>query len=112
LIIQELGEDTLHEVFIINYSETDDAGEEQVRNPTPKSYVAPVGEGLWVASEDEDAWFPYWREVRTFVITLEETTSTDFSSLLTYSTDISSDYYATMNEVYETNNDTANGQMM
>jgi len=94
---------------IIEYSETDEAGEEQVKDPTPEDYVAPVGDGLWVASEDEDAWFPYWREVRTFAITPEQTTSVAFSSRLTYSTDVSSDYYATMNQVYETNNDAANG---
>ena len=94
---------------IIAYSETDEAGEEQTRNQTPSDYVAPVGDGLWVASDDEDAWFPYWREVRTFVISPEETSSTEFSSLLTYSTEETSDYYASMNDVYITASEAANG---
>lgn len=94
---------------VIEYSETDEEGEEQARNPTPRGYVAPVGEGLWVASEDESAWFPYWREVRTFVITPEETTSTDINSVLPYSTDTSSAYYGQMNDVYTIASDAANG---
>ncbi|MEM9051866.1 MAG: vanadium-dependent haloperoxidase [Bacteroidota bacterium] len=94
---------------VIDYSRTDNAGEEQIRNQTPASYVAPVGEGLWEAGENEDAWFPYWREVRTFIISPDETSTTDFASLLTYSVESTSDYYASMTEVYEMASDAMNG---
>ena len=94
---------------VIAYSETDEAGEEQVRDQTPADYVAPVGDGLWAASDDEDAWFPYWREVRAFVIEPEETSSTDFSSLLTYSEDATSDYYMSMSSVNTIATAAANG---
>ncbi|WP_405206632.1 vanadium-dependent haloperoxidase [Aquimarina sp. LLG6339-5] len=87
---------------VIAYSETDQDGEEQIQNPTPQNYIAPVGQGLWAANENEDAWFPYWREVRTFAITPEESSSVAFSSVLQHSTNPSSDYYLQMNEVYET----------
>lgn len=82
---------------VIAYSQTDIAGEEQVANPTPGDYIAPVGEGLWVAAEGESAWFPYWDDVRTFVITPQETTS--IAPEFAYSTDITSDYYASMADV-------------
>ncbi|PHI21284.1 hypothetical protein CEQ90_02470 [Lewinellaceae bacterium SD302] len=94
---------------VISFSETDEQAEEQSRNQTPSDYIAPVGDGLWVAADNEDAWFPYWREVRTFVIPPEETSSTAFSSHFTYSTETSSDYYITMTDVYETSTDAANG---
>ena len=92
---------------VIDYAQTDTEGEEQIINPTPSSYIAPVGEGLWTAGENEDAWFPYWREVRTFAITPEETSSVDFYSVLKHSTDTSSEYYRQMNEVYEVTNTAA-----
>ncbi|WP_452223373.1 vanadium-dependent haloperoxidase [Lacinutrix chionoecetis] len=82
---------------VIAYSRTDEAAEDQIINQTPDDYVAPVGDGLWVADEGEVAWFPYWGQVRTFVISPSETTSVPFPT--TYSTDTSSAYYATMNEV-------------
>lgn len=87
---------------VIAFAETDQDGEEQIVNPTPNDYVAPVGTGLWAANENEDAWFPYWREVRTFAITPEQSSSTDFDSVLEYSTNPNSDYYQQMNDVYET----------
>ena len=87
---------------VINYSETDRDAEQQIDNPTPQNYVAPVGVGLWEANENEDAWFPYWREVRTFAITPQESSSVDFDDVLQYSTNTTSDYYQQMNEVYQT----------
>lgn len=82
---------------VIAYSQTDTAAEEQILDPNPSSYVAPVGDGLWRASEGESAWFPYWDEVRTFVISAQETSS--IAPPDAYSVNPSSGYYATMNEV-------------
>ncbi|WP_424000082.1 vanadium-dependent haloperoxidase [Maribacter sp. IgM3_T14_3] len=67
---------TLVAESVIAYSRTDNDAETQQRNPNPTSYVAPVGVGLWAASEGESAWFPYWNQVRTFVISPEQTSST------------------------------------
>ncbi|WP_025744027.1 vanadium-dependent haloperoxidase [Aquimarina pacifica] len=86
---------------VIAYAQTDRDAEEQIVNPTPRNYIAPIGIGLWTPNENEDAWFPYWREVRTFAITPNESTSIDFDTVLAYSTNTSSDYYEQMNEVYE-----------
>ena len=82
---------------IIAYSETDTAGEVQAADPTPESYIAPVGEGLWIAAEGESAWFPYWREVRTFAVTAAETSST--APVFDYNTGNGSNYYIKMDEV-------------
>ncbi|WP_075341760.1 vanadium-dependent haloperoxidase [Tenacibaculum agarivorans] len=89
-------------IRVIKYSQTDRDAEIQIDNPTPNSYIAPVGTGLWQANGNEEAWFPYWRKVRTFTITPEESSSVDFNSVLQYSTDTSSAYYQQMNEVYQT----------
>ena len=85
---------------VINYAESDRDAEEQIINQTPSDYIAPVGTGLWTAAANENAWFPYWREVRTFAISPRQTSSVDFDSVLTYSTNTSSNYYEQMNEVY------------
>jgi len=82
---------------VIRYSQTDNQAEAQIVDQTPRSYVAPVGEGLWVADVNEVAWFPYWGEVRTFVISANETSS--IAPPNSYSTDTGSDYYAKMMEV-------------
>ncbi|WP_298781819.1 vanadium-dependent haloperoxidase [uncultured Polaribacter sp.] len=87
---------------VIRYAETDRDAEEQIVDQTPSDYVAPTGTGLWRAAEDENAWFPYWREVRTFTISPEQSSSVDFDSVLAYSTSTSSNYYQQMNDVYET----------
>ncbi|MDT0621554.1 vanadium-dependent haloperoxidase [Croceitalea vernalis] len=86
---------------VINYSQTDQAAEEQIVNQTPDDYIAPEGIGLWTAAANEDAWFPYWREVRTFAISPNQTSSVDFDTALSYSTNPSSEYYEQMFEVYE-----------
>lgn len=89
---------------VIAYSQTDTAAEQQIHDPQPTSYVPPVGPGYWTFSADpERALFPYWGEVRTFVISSDQTTSV--APALTYSTDPGSDYYAEMNEVYLVNNE-------
>ncbi len=85
---------------VIDYAETDRDAEEQIVDQTPSDYVAPVGIGLWSATANEDAWFPYWREVRTFAISPRQTSSVDFDSVLAYSTNTSSNYYEQMSEVY------------
>ncbi len=82
---------------IIAYSQTDSEAESQILDPNPESNVATVGDGLWMAAEGESAWFPYWADVRTFVITPDETSSTP--PPFNYSEDTSSDYYAQMDEV-------------
>ena len=82
---------------IIAYSETDTEGEAQAANPTPDSNIAPVGEGLWIAAEGESAWFPYWREVRTFAITANETSS--IAPEIGCNSEDTSDYYVKMDEV-------------
>lgn len=87
---------------VIDFSKSDRDAEWQIDNPTPQSYIAPVGVGLWEAKESEDAWFPYWREVRTFAITPQESTSVAFDDVLQYSSSTSSDYYQQMNNVYQT----------
>ncbi len=93
---------------VIDYSETDNDGEEQIVNQTPNDYDAPVGIGLWAAGDNENAWFPYWREVRTFAISPEQSSSIDFESVLEYSTNQNSDYYSQMNDVYEATVNAAN----
>lgn len=82
---------------VISYSQTDTAAEAQVLDPNPTSYIAPVGEGLWIAAEGESAWFPYWDEVRTFVITPDQTSSIPPPDA--YSVNPASNYYAEMTEV-------------
>jgi hypothetical protein len=94
---------------VIAYSQTDRDAEAQIIDQTPNSYTAPVGTGLWAAAANEDAWFPYWREVRTFAISPNQTSSVDFNSVLSYSTNPSSDYYEQMIDVYTVTNNAATG---
>ncbi len=85
--------------MVIAYSQTDTAAEEQMWDPQPLSYEPPVGEGYWTYSDDpERALFPYWGEVRTFVISPDETTSVAPS--IPYSSDPNSDFFEAMHEVY------------
>ena len=88
---------------VIEFSLTDAEAEAQILEPQPTSYVPPVGDGFWTFSaEPERALFPYWENVRTFVISSEETSSVPPRD--EYSTDPNSGYYQQMLEVYETNN--------
>ncbi|WP_179218123.1 vanadium-dependent haloperoxidase [Dokdonia pacifica] len=82
---------------VIAYSQSDTDAETQILDPNPASYIAPVGDGLWIAAEGESAWFPYWNSVRTFVISPDETTS--IPPAYDYSTDTTSEYYIAMEEV-------------
>ncbi|GAA4106439.1 hypothetical protein GCM10022393_00840 [Aquimarina addita] len=85
---------------IIDYSKTDIAAEEQILAPQPTSYEPPVGAGFWTYSAaQERALFPYWSEVRTFVISPEETTSVP--PVDQYSAAPESGYYQQMLEVYD-----------
>lgn len=86
---------------VIDYAESDRDAEEQIVNQTPNNYDAPEGVGLWEAAENENAWFPYWREVRTFAITPQQSSSTSFSSVLQHSTNANSLYYRQMDDVYQ-----------
>jgi len=84
---------------VIAYSQTDTAAEEQIWDPQPLSYEPPVGEGYWTYSDDpERALFPYWKTVRTFVISTNQTTSVAPS--IPYSADPNSDFFTAMEEVY------------
>lgn len=87
---------------VIAYAQTDQSAESQIVDPQPTSYVPPTGDGYWTFSaEPERALFPYWGDVRTFVISPEETSSVD---PIPYSEDPSSAYYQEMVDVYEANN--------
>jgi len=88
---------TLVAETVIAYSQTDTEAESQQLDPNPASYVAPVGEGLWAASEGESAWFPYWNRVRTFVIGPDQTSSTP--PPFAHNTNRNSGYYEQMEEV-------------
>lgn len=88
---------------IITYSQTDTAAESQIIDPQPYAYEPPTGEGYWTYSADEErAWFPYWGSARAFVISVQETSS--IPPGISYNTDIDSDFYAEMEEVYESSN--------
>ncbi|WP_339847131.1 vanadium-dependent haloperoxidase [uncultured Dokdonia sp.] len=88
---------------VIAYSQTDTAAESQIIEPQPYAYEPPAGEGYWTYSADEErAWFPYWASARTFVITSEETSSVP--PAINYSTNVDSDFYNEMMEVYTINN--------
>lgn len=92
---------------VIAYSQTDQVAEQQVLDPQPTSYVPPVGEGYWTFSaEPERALFPYWNQVRTFIISPSQTTS---KAPIPYSESENSSYYQQMLEVYESNNDAKAG---
>jgi hypothetical protein len=87
---------------IIAYSRTDDAAERQILEPQPLSYEPPTGLGYWTYSADpERALFPYWEQVRTFVVSTEQTTSVP---PLAYSTAVGSPFREQMEEVYAANN--------
>ncbi len=93
---------------IISYSTTDASAEAQILDPQPASYVPPTGDGFWTFSaEPERALFPYWGDVRTFVISSEETSST---APIAYSEDPQSAYYEQMLEVLERNDAAKVGQ--
>ncbi|ANH61541.1 vanadium-dependent haloperoxidase [Dokdonia donghaensis] len=88
---------------IIAYSQTDTAAESQITDPQPFSYEPPVGEGYWTYSADEErAWFPYWDQARTFIISSEETTTV--APPVAYSTEVGSEFYTQMMDVYTINN--------
>ena len=88
---------------VIAYSQTDEAGEAQLLEPQPTSYVPPTGDGYWTFSaEPERALFPYWGTARTFVISPEETTTVP---PIAYSETEGSDYFDQMMECYTANNE-------
>jgi hypothetical protein len=78
---------------IINYSETDVEGSNQVRIGRPSDYFPPVGEGLWVPTTPDlsGALFPYWGKVRAFAANPGDLTA--IPPVIEYSTDPNSDWY-------------------
>ena len=88
---------------IIAYSQTDEVAEAQIYDPQPISYVPPTGDGYWTFSaEPERALFPFWGDVRTFVISSEQTSSIP---PIAYSTDPQSAYYLQMVDVQIANDE-------
>lgn len=88
---------------IIAFSQTDIAAEAQILDPQPTSYVPPVGPGYWTFSaEPERALFPFWNQVRTFIISSDETSTVP--PPLQYNEIQGSSYHQEMMEVYNTNN--------
>lgn len=93
---------------VISYSQTDLQAESQILDAQPSSYIPPTGPGHWTFSaEPERALFPYWGEVRTFIVDPARTTTIP---PMEYSTDVNSEYYAEMQEVYVSNNSAKNNQ--
>lgn len=88
---------------IIKYSQTDLNAELQILDPQPRSYILPQGPGLYKVdhSPEEDALFPYWGRVRTFIANVDATQTV---APMPYSSDRNSPYYKEMEEVYTTNN--------
>lgn len=87
---------------VIAYAATDAEGEKQILDPQPTSYIPPTGDGYWTFSaEPERALFPYWGNVRTFIVSTDETTTV---APIAYSEDPNSAYYGEMLEVYTENN--------
>lgn len=88
---------------VITYSQSDITAEEQILDPQPLNYEPPTGDGYWTYSADaERALFPYWGEVRTFVISSSQTTSV--APPIPYDANSESEFYAAMFEVYTVNN--------
>lgn len=88
---------------VIEYAQTDSEAEQQITEPQPLSYEPPTGDGYWTYSaEEERGLFPYWKSVRTFIISEEETSSIP---PIAYSSEPGSDYFAQMQEVYDSNNE-------
>ena len=87
---------------IIEYSQTDAQAEAQILQPQPTSYSPPTGAGYWTFSANEErGLFPYWSNVRTFVISSDETSSVP---PMNYNNAPGSAYYNQMLEVYISNN--------
>lgn len=88
---------------VIAFAESDLAAEAQILSPQPISYIPPNGPGYWTFSANpERALFPYWSEVRTFVVSPEETSTIP---PITFSNNHNSQYYQQMMEVYLQNNE-------
>lgn len=84
---------------VINYSETDQEGSNQVRVAFPNDYFPPVGDGLWTPTYPDysRALFPYWGKVRTFAANGSDLVSPPPPN--SYNTNPSSKYYTEHVEV-------------
>lgn len=88
---------------IIQFAKTDRRAERQILDPQPTSYTPPTGDGYWTFSaEPERALYPFWNEVRTFIISSDETSTVP---PLQYSLNPLSPYFQEMEEVYHANNE-------
>lgn len=88
--------------FIMAYAESDKEGSNQSRIAIPSDYFPPVGQGLWVPTDQTGAMFPYWGRVRTFAAKNNDLVS--IPPPYAYSTDPSSSYYKDHLEVANTVN--------
>jgi hypothetical protein len=87
-----------------------DGGHEAYKRNFPSSFVAPVGEGLWVPTPrpgglpPQPALLPYWGQNRPFVLaaTGNPNAICDPGPPPAYSQDTGSDFYAEALEVYQT----------
>lgn len=75
-----------------------DGGHEAYLNPSPSSYIPPVGPGLWVPQPSQLASLPYWGNNRTFIANIAKNTQPPPPP--PYSTNPSSKYYKEELEVY------------
>lgn len=88
---------------VIEYSQTDTEAESQIQEPQPLSYEPPTGDGYWTYSANpERALFPYWKSVRTFVVSTDQTTT---RPPIEYSNSPGTPYYDEMMEAYTVNNE-------
>jgi len=88
--------------FIMAYAESDQEGSNQSRIAIPNDYFPPVGQGLWVPTDQTGAMFPYWGRVRTFAAKNNDLVS--IPPPYAYSADPSSSYYKDHLEVANTVN--------
>jgi hypothetical protein len=91
----QFGQDIANAIY--NWS-TSDGGDKAYLTPSPPSYTAPVGPGLWVPLPGQAAQNPYWGDNRTFIA--GNASSTQPGLPPAYSTDPSSQLYIEEVEVY------------
>jgi hypothetical protein len=91
----QFGQDISNAIY--NWSTTD-GGDKAYLNPSPASYIAPVGPGLWVPQPGQLAQHPYWGNNRTFIA--GDASSTQPGLPPPYSTDPSSQMFKEETEVY------------
>lgn len=86
---------------IYQWSRTDKGDEGYLRN-FPASYSPPMGDGMWVQTDNSKALQPYWGENRPF--RSEAISGSKMPAPLMFSTDQNSEFYKEALEVYTTVN--------